>query len=228
MLHDPVFILTRSKRVEAEETKTESKRTVLEQSFFDRDVETVARELLGISLFVDGVGGPIVETEAYDAQDPAAHTFRGPTPRNAAMFGPAGRAYVYRSYGIHWCMNFTCGHGAGVLIRAIKPEKGREIMRARRGAAEKSDDRLLCAGPGRLCQALAVDGGFNSLRLDRPPFELCPTVPSPRIIACPRIGLSVATDTLRRFCQEGSRYLSRPVPALDRTSTALMTEDQEP
>ena len=188
---------------------------MLEHSFFDRDVEMVARDLLGVAVFVDGVGGPIVETEAYDAQDPAAHTFRGPTPRNAAMFGPAGHAYVYRSYGIHWCMNFTCGRGAGVLIRAIEPEKGREIMRARRGASEESDDRLLCAGPGRLCQALGVDGGFNNLRLDRPPFALCPTSSRSRVIACPRIGISVATDTLRRFCEEGSRYLSRPVPAVD-------------
>ena len=196
---------------------------MLDHSFFDRDVEAVARDLIGVAIFVDGVGGPIVETEAYDPQDPAAHTFRGPTLRNAAMFGPAGRAYVYRIYGLHWCMNFTCGHGAAVLIRAIKPENGREIMRSRRGALDQSDDRFLCAGPGRLCQALGVDGRFNNRRLDRPPFELYPKSSEPRVIACPRIGISIATDTLRRFCEEGSRYLSRPVPPLDGTSTVLMT-----
>lgn len=196
---------------------------MLDHCFFDRDVETVARELIGVAIFVDGVGGPIVETEAYDPQDPAAHTFRGPTPRNAAMFGPAGRAYVYRIYGLHWCMNFTCGHGAGVLIRAIKPENGREIMRSRRGASDRSNDRFLCAGPGRLCQALGVDGGFNNRRLDRPPFDLHPKSSEPRVIACPRIGISMATDTLRRFCEEGSRYLSRPVPPLDGMSTVLMS-----
>lgn len=183
--------------------------SVLEPSFFERDVETVARDLIGVSVFVQGAGGKIVETEAYDAQDPAAHSFRGPTPRNAAMFGPAGRAYVYRSYGIHWCMNFTCGHGAGVLIRAVQPEAGLEIMRARRGLA---DERLLCAGPGRLCQALGVDASFGGLPLDRPPFQLSQKAVDLHVIACPRIGISVATDTLRRFCQEGSRYLSRPIP----------------
>lgn len=199
---------------------------MLDLSFFDRGVEMVARELIGVAVFVDGVGGVIVETEAYDAEDPAAHSFRGLTPRNAAMFGPSGHVYVYRSYGIHWCMNFTCGRGAGVLIRAIEPEKGQEIMRSRRGATEESDDRLLCAGPGRLCQALGVNAGFNNLRLDRPPFILRPRLSRPPIIACPRIGISVATDAHRRFCQGGSRYLSRPVPRRDEQETASMIESE--
>ncbi len=160
-------------------------------------------------MLVDGVGGRIVETEAYHPEDPAAHTFRGPTPRNAAMFGPAGHAYVYRSYGIHWCLNFTCGDGAGVLIRALMPEAGLEIMRVRRGVI---DDRLLCAGPGRLCQAIGIDLSFGHLPLDAPPFELRHGVTAPLVIACPRIGISVATDTPWRFCEVGSRYLSKPIP----------------
>lgn len=179
---------------------------MVDRSFFERDVETVARDLVGMAVFVNGVGGSIVETEAYDAQDPAAHSFRGPTPRNAAMFGPAGRAYVYRSYGIHWCMNFTCGHGAGVLLRAIEPQAGIEIMRARRGVM---DERLLCSGPGRLCQALGVDVHFNHLALDQPPFDLRAKMADGPVIACPRIGISVATTMLRRFCADGSPYLSR-------------------
>lgn len=194
---------------------------VLERSFFERDVDVVARDLIGVVVLVDGVGGSIVETEAYDVQDPAAHTFRGPTPRNASMFGPAGRAYVYRSYGIHWCMNFTCGHGAGVLIRAIEPQKGQEIMRARRGGV---DDRLLCSGPGRLCQALGVDAEFDGLPLELSPFELYPKSAEPRVIAGPRIGISVATEALRRFCQEGSRYLSRPIVLTDEYGAALAKE----
>ena len=193
-------------------------------AFFERDVETVARDLIGVSLFVDAVGGTIVETEAYDPQDPAAHTFRGPTPRNAAMFGPAGHAYVYRSYGIHWCLNFTCGHGAGVLIRALEPEAGLELMRARRGV---SKGRLLCSGPGRLCQALGIDRSFDSLPLDRAPFDLRRNTADPVIVACPRIGISVATETLWRFCQDGSPYLSRPIGRLD-IATARLEEDHVP
>jgi DNA-3-methyladenine glycosylase len=184
--------------------------TMLEPGFFDRDVETIARDLIGVWVFVDGVGGTIVETEAYDTQDPAAHTFRGPTPRNVAMFGPAGHAYVYRSYGIHWCLNFTCGHGAGVLIRAIEPRAGLDVMRMRRGL---DDERLFCSGPGRLCQALGVNASFNSLSLAAPPFELRPKEVESPISACPRIGISIATDTLWRFCQTESRFLSRPIGA---------------
>lgn len=180
---------------------------MLDRTFFERDVEQVARDLIGTSIFVGGVGGAIVETEAYDRDDPAAHTFRGPTRRNASMFGPAAHAYVYRSHGLHWCMNVTCGHGAGVLIRAIAPDAGVEAMRARRGPVE---DRHLCAGPGRLCQALGIDGGFDGLPLDQPPFALHGRQAEPAIIAGPRIGISVAVELPRRFCLAGSRFLSRP------------------
>lgn len=175
--------------------------------FFERPAELVAREVIGVRLFVDGIGGTIVESEAYDTQDPAAHSFRGPTPRNAVMFGPAGRAYIYRIYGLHWCVNFTCGNGAAVLIRAMEPEIGIRNMRDRRGAMT---DRNLCAGPGRLCQALGIDGSLNGLPLNEPPFSLLPRVGAPVIETSRRIGISLATDTLWRFTMLGSRYLSRP------------------
>lgn len=182
---------------------------MLIRSFFERPVETVARDLIGVALCVDGVGGRIVETEAYDALDPASHSFRGPTRRNAAMFGPAGHAYVYRSHGLHWCLNFTCGNGAAVLIRALEPQVGLDDMRTRRGL---TDERLLCAGPGRLCQALAVDAQLGGHPLDQPPFALHAARTPPTIIACRRIGIRVATETLWRFCEQDSCYLSRPVP----------------
>jgi DNA-3-methyladenine glycosylase len=182
---------------------------MVDRSFFQRDAEVVARALIDVVILVDGAGGSIVETEAYDPQDPAAHTFRGPTRRNAAMFGPAGHAYVYRSHGLHWCMNFTCGDGAGVLIRAIEPLFGLDRMRARRAVA---DDRMLCAGPGRLCQALGIDGSLDKRPLDAPPFELRARAAEPVILAGPRVGIRVAADVPRRFPLAGSRFLSRPAP----------------
>lgn len=170
----------------------------------------VARCLIGTLLLVDGVGGRIVETEAYDGEDPASHSFTGPTPRNAAMFGPPGRAYVYRSYGIHWCLNFVCreaGHGAGVLIRALEPTAGLASMRRRRGL---EDLRLLCAGPGRLGQALGITQALNGAALDAPPFELlCGEAPA-ELLAGPRIGISKAVDMPWRFGLKGSRFLSKP------------------
>ena len=161
---------------------------------------------------VNGTGGIIVETEAYDREDPASHSFSGPSPRNAAMFGPPGCAYVYRSYGIHWCLNFVCreaGHGAGVLIRALEPTDGLAAMRARRGLA---DSRLLCAGPGRVGQALAIDPRHNGMRLDQPPFELFAAEPGIglTVVAGPRVGISKAVEQLWRFGLAGSRFLSRP------------------
>ena len=186
---------------------------VLLPADFAGDAADVARQLIGATLQVAGVGGRIVETEAYDREDPASHSFGGPTLRNAAMFGPPGRAYVYRSYGIHWCLNFVCreeGHGAGVLIRALAPTAGLERMRARRGV---EDLRLLCAGPGRVAQALGVDAGFNGKRLDRPPFALLAAPddhPAVVVEAGPRIGISKAADVPWRFGEKGSPFLSKP------------------
>jgi DNA-3-methyladenine glycosylase len=170
----------------------------------------VARQLIGATLLIDGVGGLIVEVEAYDQAEPASHTFRGPTPRTSVLFGPPGRAYVYRSYGIHWCLNVVCreeGHGAGVLIRALEPVEGIRKMKARRG---QPNLRLLCAGPGRLCEALAVTGDLTGYRLDRPPFRLSPPADRPRVVVGTRIGISEAQSKPWRFGLAGSPYVSRP------------------
>ncbi len=172
--------------------------------------QNVARQLIGATFTVNGVGGVIVETEAYDSTDPASHSFAGPTKRNAAMFGAPGRAYVYRSYGIHWCLNFVCcaeGHGAGVLIRAIEPTIGLDVMRERRGIQE---NRLLCSGPGRVGQALAISPAHGGMRLDAPPFQLIPAIHLANIIYGPRIGISKAVDVPWRFGLAGSLFLSRP------------------
>ena len=177
---------------------------------FDAPADVVARALIGATLLVDGVGGVIVETEAYDQSDPASHTHMGPTARNAAMFGPSGHAYVYRSYGIHWCLNFTCrpaGHGAGVLIRAIEPRVGLEQMQLRRGT---SDPRLLCSGPGRLGQALGITMAHYGLPLDRPPFFVAAPDAATESVVGPRIGISKAIDEPWRFGLLGSRFLSKP------------------
>ncbi|HEY8048042.1 MAG TPA: DNA-3-methyladenine glycosylase [Ramlibacter sp.] len=185
------------------------KARLLHPEDFAAPSEKVARELIGAVLLVDGVGGRIVETEAYDRTDPASHSYSGPTPRNASMFGPPGRAYVYRSYGIHWCLNFVCreeGHGAGVLIRAIEPLQGIAVMRARRGL---DDVRLLCSGPGRVGQALEITHAMNGCRLDRAPFKVLARERDYEIAAGPRIGITKAMEVHWRFGLAGSPFLSR-------------------
>lgn len=163
-------------------------------------------------MLVEGVGGVIVETEAYAPDDPASHSFGGRTSRNATMFGPAGRLYVYRSYGVHWCANVVCGVegvGAAVLLRALEPTSGLDEMRARRGVA---DSRLLAAGPGRLTQALAISGIHDGLDLAEPPFELIASETTRRVIESPRIGITRAMDRLWRYSLAGSTFVSRPRP----------------
>jgi DNA-3-methyladenine glycosylase len=185
-------------------------RESLTQSFFDRSVLEVAPELIGATLLVGGIGGVIVEVEAYHHTEPAAHSYRGRTARNAVMFGPAGFAYVYRSYGIHWCLNFVCegeGSASAVLLRALQPTKGLATMRRRRGLA---DERLLCSGPGRLCEALAVTDAHYGLRLDRPPFALFARPGAVEIATGPRIGLTKAVELPWRYGLAGSAFLSKP------------------
>ena len=182
---------------------------MLGRDFFARSVHEVAPDLIGVTLLVDGVGGAIVEVEAYDQEDPASHAFRGRTERNAVMFGPPGYAYVYRSYGIHWCINFVCdepGRAEAVLIRALAPEHGIEQMRARRSAVA---ERALCSGPGKLCQALAVTHAHNGLALDEPPFELVERSGSPKIVTGPRIGITRGVEHEWRYGLAGSPFLSR-------------------
>ena len=188
-------------------------KSILADIDFNQDSSLVARQLIGVTVLVDGVGGRIVETEAYDRLDPASHTFGGQTPRNASMFGPPAHAYVYRSYGIHWCLNFVCrevAHGAGVLIRAIEPVMGLDAMRERRGV---EDARLLCSGPGKVCQALGVTHMHNRLALDAPPFMLLAREEEVTIHAGPRIGISKAMETPWRFVLAGSPHLSKPMRA---------------
>ena len=185
----------------------------LRRSFFDRPVLKVAPELIGATLLVNGVGGVIVEVEAYHHTDPAAHSYGGPTPRNAVMFGPPGYAYVYRSYGIHWCLNFVCeeeGSASAVLIRGLEPTEGLTAMRRRRGL---SDIRALCSGPGKLCEALGVTIKHNGLPLDRAPFELRARKAKPEIVAGERIGITKAVERPWRYGLTGSPFLSKPFKA---------------
>ena len=166
--------------------------------------------MIGATLTFNGVGGIIVEVEAYHHTDPAAHSYNGPTPRNAVMFGPAGFAYVYRSYGIHWCVNFVCesaGSASAVLIRAVEPTVNLPLMRRRRGL---TDARLLCSGPGRLCEALAITGAHSGLPLDAPPFAIRARETEPEIATGIRIGITKAAELPWRYGLAGSRYLSKP------------------
>ncbi len=186
---------------------------LLRRSFFARSVHAVAPDLIGATLLFKGVGGMIVEVEAYHHTDPAAHSFVGRTARNAVMFGPPGYAYVYRSYGIHWCLNFVCegeGSASAVLIRALEPTHGLAAMRRRRGLAE---ERLLCAGPGRLCQALGATGAHYGLALDMPPFAIFSRTQEVEVAIGSRIGLTKAVDKPWRYGLKGSRFLSKPFKA---------------
>lgn len=181
----------------------------LGRGFFARSVHEVGPKLVGATLLVGGAGGPIVEVEVYDQDDPASHGFRGRTARNAGMFGPPGHAYVYRSYGIHCCLNVVCeeeGVAAAVLVRALEPTHGLDLMRRRRGVA---DPRLLCSGPGRLCQALGVGRGHDGLPLDAPPFELRARAGELVVVSGPRVGISQAAELPWRYGLAGSPYLSR-------------------
>jgi DNA-3-methyladenine glycosylase len=183
--------------------------TALARDFFARSVHEVAPELVGAVLLVDGAGGRIVEVEAYDAGDPASHGYRGPTTRNRAMFGPPGHAYVYRSYGVHWCLNLVCGQegtAEAVLVRALEPLAGLERMRERRGLEA---ERLLCSGPGRLCQALGITGEHDGLPLDRPPFELLPAEGGVEVASGPRVGITRAAERPWRYGLVGSPFVSR-------------------
>jgi DNA-3-methyladenine glycosylase len=182
----------------------------LQGSFFDRSVHEVAPALIGATFLVNGVGGPIVEVEAYHHTEPAAHSYGGKTQRNAVMFGPAGFAYVYRSYGIHWCVNFVCegaGSASAVLIRALHPTDGLKTMRRRRGV---ENERLLCSGPGRLTEALAITHAHNGLALDHAPFALFAPGESVEIATGPRIGLTKAAELPWRYGLKGSPFLSKP------------------
>jgi len=182
----------------------------LRRSFFDRPVLDVAPELIGATLLVDGVGGIIVEVEAYHHTDPAAHSYIGRTERNAVMFGPPGYAYVYRSYGIHWCLNFVCeeaGSASAVLIRALEPTHGLPAMRRRRGVHEA---RALCSGPGKLGEALGVTRKYSGLAIDRAPFELRARAVTPELAVGVRIGISKAAEKPWRYGLKGSLFLSRP------------------
>jgi DNA-3-methyladenine glycosylase len=182
----------------------------LKKAFFGRSVHEVAPDLIGATFLVDGVGGIIVEVEAYHHTEPAAHSYRGPTPRNSVMFGPPGFTYVYRSYGIHWCVNFVCekaGSASAVLIRALEPTHGIPRMRRRRGLP---DERSLCSGPGKLTEALGITHAHNGLPLDAAPIALYARTAKPDVVTGLRIGITKAVDLPWRYGLRDSKFLSRP------------------
>ena len=181
----------------------------LTRDFFARSVHDIAPELIGATLLVDGVGGTIVEVEAYDQDDPASHGFRGVTARTASMFGPPGHAYVYRSYGVHWCLNLVCaeeGRAEAALVRALEPTCGLEVMRQHRGLEAA---RSLCSGPGKLCQALGISRVLDGLPLDELPFELLARQGAPSVVIGPRIGITRAVEQPWRYGLADSPFLSR-------------------
>jgi len=186
------------------------------REFFDRSVHEVARDLIGCGVAVGETAGVIVETEAYEASDPACHAYIGRTARNEVLFGPPGHAYVYLSYGIHSLLNFVTereGSASAVLIRALEPTDGVELMRERRG---REDIEGLCSGPGKLTEALGVDLSLNGADLLQPPFDLSERSASwgaVEIAASERIGITKAADLPWRYSAAGSRYVSRPWPA---------------
>jgi DNA-3-methyladenine glycosylase len=184
----------------------------LKRAFFARSVHEVAPDLIGVTLLVNGVGGVIVEVEAYHHTEPAAHSYRGPTERNRVMFGSPGFVYVYRSYGIHWCVNFVCekeGSASAVLIRALEPTHGLAAMRRRR---DVDDVRALCSGPGKLTEALGITHAQNARALDAPPFALHARKAPVDVVAGVRIGLTKAVDLPWRYGLRGSKFLSKPFP----------------
>lgn len=223
---------------------------MFESTSLNDTIET-AQRLLGSTLVVRSdetstTAGMIVETEAYLPDDPASHSYRGATPRNEVMFGPPGHAYVYRSYGVHWCVNVVTGavgSGEAVLIRAVQPTLGVDVMRGRRGIHDEARDRDLCSGPGKLCHALAIDGSFNgaeiafraggdienersekkrsdggfTVRRIEIVWPAAPVDPR-RIVATRRIGISRGTESLYRFCFFDDRWVSRPVRSRGRRS----------
>jgi DNA-3-methyladenine glycosylase len=185
----------------------------VKRDFFARSVLEVAPDLIGATLLFNGVGGVIVEVEAYHHTEPAAHSFRGPTPRNLVMFGPPGFSYVYRSYGIHWCVNFVCeqiGSASAVLIRALEPTHGLAAMRRRRGVNEA---RALCSGPGKLCEALGITIADSELALDRKPYAIYARPGKVNVVSGVRIGLTKAVELPWRYGLKGSKFVSKPFPA---------------